>query len=112
MKTPSITKEILKKGHILYAEFANVPLGKRAEWLENLVKDTYEAGQSEVTPEYKKDMEESYQKGRKETLNEVLEVLGEEKKFFRDEIKGIGFYSKIGFNSAIKQIKQRIEKLE
>src|SRR3990167_7862997 len=26
------------QGHKIYEEFANVPLGKRADWLENLVK--------------------------------------------------------------------------
>ncbi len=26
----------MKKGHELFAEFANVPVGERADWLENL----------------------------------------------------------------------------
>lgn len=37
-------KYIPKKGHELFAEFANVLMGERAKWLENLVMEAYRAG--------------------------------------------------------------------
>jgi len=107
----SITKEILKKGHKLYAEFANVPLGKRAEWLENLVKDTYEAGRAYWEPsEYHKDIWRK--EARQSTISEIIELLPEEKPEIVSEELPQTFGLIKGFNSCRQIIIEKLNKLK
>jgi len=84
------------------------PMSKKQERkVEKMIKEAYqegfEAGQHETTPQYKKDMVDAYEKGRKDMREEIKKVIkGMKLDYLEDDHD---------YNQAISDILKKIENL-
>lgn len=75
-------------------------------------KEGYEEGQSDATPEYKKDMQDAYEKGRKEEIKNTISLIFKTK----PAVEGQRLYEAIMWNidhlDAEAQILSTLEELK